>query len=135
MTVRQLDDRCMYGKDPMTGTTTDGVHGRMHGYGKDATKIKTPADFVRAYEKIIKSAEYKTKVASGVADFPISFPIEKALGKRWNSRILGRTRVGSRRAPTGSIETVFPSNTIIKAVFKRNRDGNYFLYTMYPEIP
>jgi len=135
VTVRQLDERCMYGKDPMTGTRVDGVHGGNHGYGKDATKIKTPADFVRAYEKIAATAEYQVKAASDVSKFAISLPAKEALGRSWRARILGRSRVGSRRNPTAAIDTVFPDNTEILAVFKKNGDGSYFLYTMYPSIP
>jgi len=135
VTVRQLDERCMYGKDPMTGTRVDGVHGGNHGYGKDATKIKTPADFVRAYEKIIESRAYKAKVAEGKGAFAMLVPIEDALGRKWNARILGRTRTGSRNNPLGTIDTIFPDTTNIKAIFKKNADGTYYLYSMYPDIP
>jgi hypothetical protein len=34
VTAKQLEDRCLHGKDPMTGSTVDGVHGHDHGYGK-----------------------------------------------------------------------------------------------------
>jgi len=135
VTVRQLDERCMYGKDPMTGTRVDGVHGGNHGYGKDATKIKTPADFVRAYEKALENPAVKSQIAIGKDNIRISLPIEELLGKKWDARILGRTRVGSRKVPTGSIDTVFPSNTELFVYLKKKGDGTYFLYTMFPTIP
>ncbi|MEO0946130.1 MAG: hypothetical protein AAFY06_15090 [Pseudomonadota bacterium] len=67
VTVKQLDDRVLYGKDPMTGTTVDGVHGGPQKYSAVASKFKTPADYVRAYEKALKHPLVKADMDSGEA--------------------------------------------------------------------
>lgn len=135
VTVRQLDNRCMHGKDPMTGSTTDAVTGRQHNYGADATKIKTPTDFVRAYEKALDNPQIKAAMQSGETPVRANIPIADLLGRNWNTRILGRTRIGGRRNPTGSRRTVFPSNTEMFVMLKKKSDGTYYLYTMFPKIP
>ena len=104
-------------------------------YCKDATKIKTPADFVRAYEKALENPTIKHKIAAGEDGIRVNIPIEELLGNKWNARIMGRTRVGSAKHPTGSIGTVFPSNTEMFVYLKKKTDGTYYLYTMFPKIP
>ena len=135
VTVRQLDERCMYGKDPMTGTRVDGVHGGTHMFGKDATKIKTPADFVRAYEKALENSRIKRAILEGKPFIKETIPIEELLGKKWNVRVLGRTRLGSVKNLVGSTETIFPQATEIFVFLKKKTDGSYYLYTMFPTIP
>ena len=135
VTVRQLNDRCMHGKDPMTGSTTDGVTGRPHNYSADATKVKTPTDFVRAYEKALENPVVKAQMAGGKENIRVNLPIKDLLGHGWQTRILGRSRVGSRRNPTGSRRTVFPSNTEMFVYLKKKTDGSYYLNTMFPTIP
>ncbi len=135
VTAKMLDDRCLHGKDPMTGTTTDGVHGGNHGYGKDATKINTPADFVRAYEYIIKDPSFLAAKALGEPKIITQIPMEKIFDSDFKSRLFGRTRVGSKNNPSHAVDTVFPDNTELFAIFKKNTDGSYYLYTMYPKFP
>ncbi len=130
---KKLDKRCLEGKDPITGTTTDGVHGGKHKYGRDATKIKTPADFVRAYEAALQHSSVKAKMAAGLAEVRENIPIETLLGKGWHTRIMGRSRVGSAKHPKGAINTKFGANTEMFVFFKRKSDGSYYLYTMYPK--
>jgi hypothetical protein len=133
--ARQLDDRCLHGKDPMTGTTTDGVHGGEHSYGKDATKINTPTDFVRTYENLITNDSYLDQAKLSVPVIRINIPIKELFGDSFRTRISGRTRFGSRKNPSHAVDTVFPDGTEIFAMFKKNSDGKYYLYTMFPVIP
>ncbi|WP_143182094.1 hypothetical protein [Thalassospira sp. TSL5-1] len=132
---KQLDRRCLEGKDPITGTTTDGVHGGTHGYGKDATKIKTPADFVRAYEKALENSKIKSQMEAGKDEIRAEIPIKELLGENWRSRIFGRTRTGSRKKPGKAKNTVFPDETNMFVYLKKKDDGAHYLYTMYPKIP
>ncbi len=54
ITEQQLDERAMYGKDPVTGTTDDAFrkdasgNSLPHNYGKDATKFTSKESLVKA---------------------------------------------------------------------------------------
>jgi GTP:adenosylcobinamide-phosphate guanylyltransferase len=45
-----------------TGTTTDGVTGKKHKYSRNATKVNTPEDYVKAEDHLKNSNEFKNKV-------------------------------------------------------------------------
>lgn len=97
-----------------------------HVSGGHATKFNTPADFVRAYDKIVESSQYKN-FASGsdtslrIDDFPISQVFDGSL----SVRIKGYDSLGN--------PTVFGPNTKIVAIFRKEASGATKLITMYPD--
>jgi hypothetical protein len=103
---------------------------------KNATKINTPADFVRAYEYLIENSDYKKAVNVGKRKIAIEIPIKEIFGESFRSRIYGRSRVGgAKNSKRYAIDTEFPDNTEMLAIFKKSPSGDYYLYTMYPVIP
>ena len=137
VTTKQLEERCTQGKDPLTGTTTDGVHGGKHGYGRHATKVNTPDDYVKAHDSIKNGDEFKKKIKSAekygedrvVVD---SAKLKDIYGDEYATKVTGRTRVGSMKNPKGSVETDFTDGTMT-AVFDKNAEGGWDLTTMYPQ--
>lgn len=137
ITDEQLRDRCMNGKDPMTGTTADGVTGLTHKYGRNATKINSPEDFVHADDFLRSSDDFKkaAREAEITGENVIKLDnkkLEDIYGPDYAKKISGQTRTGSKNNPQGSAPTDFTDGTM-KAIYKRNDQGSWDLITMYPE--
>jgi hypothetical protein len=143
ITEQQLDDRAIRGFDPVTGTTDDAYNKlpngnpATHSYGKNATKVTSEEAYVKAEEHIKNSQEFKDAVAAadaaGKDQIPAITPkLEDIYGPNYRNEVFGKTRTGSAKNPTGSVETDFTDGTM-KGVYRKGIDGNWNLHTMYPE--
>ncbi len=136
VTERQLDARVIEGKDPITGTTNDGVTGKNHNYGKDATKFTSKESLVKAENFIKNTQSFKDKLnnARQLNDDIIAVKdvkLEDIYGKDYKKELFGKTRQGTKNNPAGAIETDFTDGTIT-AIFKKDVKGSWYLDTMYP---
>lgn len=143
VTEPQLDDRAIRGFDPVTGSKNDAYNKfpngtpKEHKAGKDATKIVSEEAYVKAEDYVLKSQEFKDSIAAANAAGkdqaqPIQMKLEDIYGSNYKDYVFGKTRVGSAKNPTGSVETDFTDGTI-KAIYRKDGNGNWNLHTMYPE--
>ena len=143
VTERQLDERAVEGKDPITGTTDDAylkdANGNplLHRSGKNATKFTSEKALVKAEEFVKNSQEYKNALnqamSTGQTRFEVTeIKLEDVYGANYKNEVFGKTRIGSKNNPTGVIETDFTNGTIT-SVFKKDASGKWTLHTMYPE--
>ncbi|MEO6590666.1 MAG: hypothetical protein ABIP06_15325 [Pyrinomonadaceae bacterium] len=139
----QLDERAMNGIDPVTGTTDDAYlknadgTPKNHGYSKDATKFKSKESLVKTEIYIKNSQEFKDNLRSAEQNSNIRFEVENVkledvFGKNYKDEVFGKTRVGTKKNPTGSVETDFTDGTVT-AVFEKGKDGKWNLFTMFPK--
>ena len=136
ITEQQLKDRAMHGKDPMTGTTTDGVHGGTHGYGKTASKVNSEEAFAKAADHVDGSQGFKdakaAAEAAGEDAFAVDTPLADIYGPNYKDNVSGVTRTGSKNNPTGTTPADFTDGTM-KSVYKKDpATGEWYQYTMYP---
>ncbi|MCA9605522.1 MAG: RHS repeat protein, partial [Myxococcales bacterium] len=143
VTNQQLHDRALRGIDPMTGTTTDGVHGGAHQCGRHATAVVSHEDYVVADEHLRASADFEARRAAAEADgettFPVDAPLEDIYGPDYQDHVRGVRRSGSKNHPTGNppgsappTSTNFEHGTMF-AIFQQDADGNWGTYTMYAQ--
>ena len=138
VTKQQLEDRAVKGYDPMTGSTTDGVTGATHKYGKNATKINTPEAYVKGETHLRESPEFKTKADAAKANGDTRFAVKESklediYGPGYKDNVTGKTRQGSKNNPTGATDTDFTDGTMTGAYVKDPATGQWNLTTMYPE--
>lgn len=135
VTKPQLTSRAFSKHDPMTGTTTDGVHGGTHKCGKHATRFKTPGAYVDADEAMRADPAYSTEKAAsatrGETRFAVTLTLQQVMGPGYEAELEGVTRLGSNNHPTGTADTVFTGGTL-KAIYDVLPDGSVVLVTMYP---
>ena len=135
VTKAQLSDRAVSGFDPMTNSTTDGVHGGKHKYGRHATRFKDPGDYVDADETVRAHAEFTTQesaaVAAGEGRFEVRLTLEEVLGSGYAAMLEGVSRKGSAKNPTGSEDTDFTDGDLV-ARYKIHGDGSVTLITLFP---
>lgn len=127
----QLADRAMHGKDPMTGTTSDGVHGGEHRYSKNATSVVSPKDYIEGESFLRNSPAFTTAPVSNGRK-KVQIPLEEIYGSDYKSAVRGKTRVGSKANPTGSQDTDFTDGALV-AIYQQADDGAWHLLTMYPD--
>ena len=143
VTERQLDERAVEGKDPITGTTDDAIKKnadgtpKLHNYGKDATKFKSKEALIKAEEYVKNSKAYKDELdeatLNGGSKIVIKdIKLEDVYGANYKNEVFGKTRVGSKNNPTGVTETDFTDGTI-RAVFEKDTSGKWSLETIFPE--
>lgn len=142
VTDQQLTDRALYGIDPMTGTTTDGEHGGVHGYGRDATKFVSDEALLRAADVIRSSHTYNTARRvdedTGLGQIRVEVPLSTIFGPDYREQVRGIRRGGTRNLPTGDPPGDSPPGPVdftdgtMFAYFRRAPDGEYSLITMYP---
>ncbi|WP_298362583.1 hypothetical protein [uncultured Litoreibacter sp.] len=96
-----------------------------HVAGDHATKFNTPADFVRAYDEVVKDGRFKSFAGPGDGDFLAinDFPASKVFGRNFSMRMKGYDILGQ--------PTEFGPNTKIVAIF-RKVDGIPQLVSLYP---
>ncbi|MCD5352054.1 hypothetical protein LR393_18475 [Kineosporia mesophila] len=143
ITDQQLTDRALWGKDPMTGTTTDGVHGGPHQHGRNATKFTTDEALVQAERHVRSTSEYRDKgiecQTTGRRTFVVRVSLSDVFGPNYAAQVRGMRRSGSQRNPTGIPPGSSPPERsdlhdgFVHAVFRRTSDGHYHLTTMYPD--
>ncbi|GAA2608314.1 hypothetical protein SMC26_29100 [Actinomadura fulvescens] len=109
--------------DPMTGTTKDGVTGKLHKVGPYATRFNDPKTFQQA-EKLLRERALKS------GDYIQKAPIEELLGKNGHKRFTGYYI--DPHNPSKYLPIDFRAGTI-KAIFKKDANGNLYPYTMYPD--
>jgi RHS repeat-associated protein len=140
ITQDQLKDRAMHGKDPLTGTTIDGVHGGTHNYSKNATKINSDKSYVSGENKLRTSDEFKQKIADAENNGENKVIIENQklediYGPRYKDHVSGQTRQGTKNNPTGTTPTDFTDGTMKGIYTKDANTGKWNLTTMYPDPP
>jgi hypothetical protein len=100
VTDQQLTDRALWGIDPMTGTTTDGVTGGQHKYGRHATKFTSGEALVTAERFARSTDDFKTQGAQNesvdAAVIRIQEPLVDAFGPGYRDHVVGVTRSGTR---------------------------------------
>lgn len=108
--------------DPLTGTTTDGVHGKPHRVGAFATR------FDRA-EDMVKADEYFREYVGKHGDLPPrnALPISDILGPEGHEHFTGYYMNPAN--PAEYLKADFEGGTI-KAIYNVV-DGEYHLTTMY----
>lgn len=136
VTLAQLAQRCEHGIDPLTGSTTDAVTGRLHSYGRHATKVNSAEDYVYAYDFIVASPAFRaaTAAAPGVGDerVKVSASLQDIYGPSYLTRVSGRSRIGIKADPLGNEPTDL-TDGVMQAIFYRSADGKWLLLSMYPE--
>ncbi|MBZ0118130.1 MAG: DUF6531 domain-containing protein [Sandaracinaceae bacterium] len=142
VTNQQLRDRALGKVDPMTGTTTDGVHGGQHACGRNATAVNSHQDYVMADEHMRGSAEFEQRRLQAEADgddgFRVEVPLEDIYGPDYEDHVRGVRRGGSNQHPTGNPPGTAPptpsnfKNGSMIAIYRRGPDGEWHTYTMYP---
>ncbi|QDC10937.1 hypothetical protein FHY55_17585 [Oceanicola sp. D3] len=97
----------------------------LHATGDHATKINTKADYVRAYDEVLKHPDFKAFLKSAEADEPIRVPAKDIFGSNFQARFKGYDLNGD--------PTVFGPDTQIVAVFEKGQNGTVKLITLYPD--
>jgi len=124
----------MYGKDPMTGTTVDGVHGGVHQYAQHATKVTSDSAYVHAENFARNSQEFIDATTSSITGrAQVEIPLKDIFGSNFSGNVFGITRQGSKIAPTGYTETVFGPNSSMIVRYKQNTAGEWIFNTMFPQ--
>ncbi|MBW7861503.1 MAG: hypothetical protein H3C33_10430 [Rhodocyclaceae bacterium] len=139
VTRQMLEVRVLYGIDPITGTTTDGIAGGTHNTVRTATRITNEADFVAAEALIRRSPDYRAARDEAISrigqlprtTFEVSLPIEDALGPNFQNAVEGVRRLGSIRNPTG-IQAVDFRGGSVTAFFELLPTGETSLITLFP---
>lgn len=108
--------------DPLTGTTTDGVHGNAHLCGPYATKFNNPEDMARADEY------FRKQLASGTLPGPT--PISDVLGPTGHEDLTGFYK---DPANPSTYKPVDFSGGTIRPVYRPDGSGGFHLHTMFPE--
>ncbi len=109
--------------DPMTGTTTDGVHGGRHHCGAVSTAFGNAEDYVKAEVYLRKIAVAEGRPAPEAT-------IEEVLGKEAESRMRGFRHEPD--APGRYQEVDFTGGTI-QASYKVDEDGNLLNRPLFPK--
>lgn len=110
-------------KDPLTGDTTDGVHGGDHRCGPYATRFESAEDMVRA-DSYFRERFNETGVPPAQ-----EVPIKDVLGEDAHERCTGYYLDPSD--PSVVKEVDFEGGSI-KPVYHMTSDGGIRLHTMYP---
>ncbi|OKH89539.1 hypothetical protein [Thalassospira sp. TSL5-1] len=112
----------------------------QHVVGEHATKFNTPADYVRAYEAVIKVPKYRAFLNKPFDKKILidNLKMSDVFGPDFQARVKGYSIIGGKNNPrihTGTpfAETVFDNNTKIVAVFEKDANGIPQLKTMYPD--
>jgi len=134
VTRDQLIDRAVYGKDPITGTTIDGVHGGEHQYAQHATKVTSEPAYVYA-ENYARSSQQFIDVtnSSTTGRAQVEIPLKDIFGDNFTGNVFGITRQGPKTAPSGYTETVFGQDSTMIVRYKQNSKGDWIFNTMFPQ--
>ncbi len=132
--------RCMHKQDPATGTTTDWTTGRRHSCGREATAFSNTAAIVyaeaHAWDSSIGVRERVRAEALGDVRFQIDVTARQIFGIGFREHLIGLTRTGSDRHPSGTTPTLFGEDTEIRLVYQRQTStGPWRPETMYPRRP
>lgn len=143
VTVQQLEERALYKKDPMTGTTQDGIHGGKHQCGRNATKVNSEEAYITADRHLRESKEFAVakQRAEAVGDdtFSVSRPLQEIYGENYRSHVTGVHRTGSSSHPTGHPPGTSPptptdfENGSMRGVYKKQPNGSWGTHTQFPE--
>jgi len=133
VTRQMLIDRVLDGKDPMTGTSVDGVTGRPHRPPPIATRITTPEAFVAAESYLRRTAAYRAARDAALfapmyrrGSFSVVLSLDDALGPDYL-----RLVEGVRRADGRIVDVDFEGGLLL-AIFRLEPSGAPVLVTMYP---
>jgi RHS repeat-associated protein len=134
VTRGQLVDRAVHGKDPITGTTVDGVHGGTHQYAQHATKVTSEAAYEFAEDYARGSQQFIDAIAASTTGrAQVEVPLKEIFGDNFNEHVFGITRQGTKAAPTGFTETVFGPDSTMIARYKQDSAGDWIFNTMFPQ--
>lgn len=110
--------------DPLTGTTTDGVHGGPHRVGPYATRFDNAEDIV------VADAYFRRKFdTTGVFE---TTPIDTILGPQGFERFTGFYR--DPADPQAFLPIDFENGTI-QPVYRQNPDGSWAMISMWSDPP
>lgn len=133
VTRQMLIDRVLDGKDPMTGTSVDGVTGRPHRPPPIATRITTPEAFVAAESYLRRTAAYRAARDAAFfapmyrrGSFSVILSLDDALGPDYL-----RLVEGVRRADGRIVDVDFEGGLLL-AIFRLEPSDAPVLVTMYP---
>ena len=137
LTDQQLIDRCIWGKDPITGTTQDGDHAGEHIFSRHATKFKTRRSLKMAFDKMVNSDEYRAATGDPINVLRGRFEIKITLGRvfdaNYTRHVHGMTRNGAPKTASASADpTSFANGGDVVMRGKLDRSGNWVIVTMYP---
>jgi hypothetical protein len=131
---QQLIERVIEGKDPMTGTTTDGGHGGTHQYAQHATKVKTDAAYSYAEKYIRNSQEFSIETsASPNGRAQVQIPLKDIFGADFRDYVTGISRYGPKNSPAGHGYTSFSDQATMVGRYRQNSSGTWEFVTMFPD--
>lgn len=134
VTQQQLIERVVEGKDPMTGSAIDGVHGGTHQYARHATKVNTEAAYVYAEERIRNSQDFFAETgASTTGAAQVQILLRDVFGDEFRDYVSGVTRYGQKNAPSGYGNTIFSDQANIVGRYRKNSAGEWKFVTMFPD--
>lgn len=128
LTEQALDNRSMYGIDPMTGQVAPA--------GRTASQFTSSDALVRAEAAVRASNGFalgqSNAQANGLRRFEVNLGLEAALGAGYLGDVFGKTRLGSLSNPLGTQNTDFTDGTLT-ARYRLTSNGDWQLTTIFPE--
>lgn len=123
VTDPQLEERVK------TGVNARGQHGPMI---RHATRWQSAEAMVTAVDRLRNSDEFHRGKANAearqVPQFEVRRPLSEVLGPEWRGDVYGQSR-----APDGTRPCRWRSDSAAFALWRRQSDGRWHLYTCYPE--
>jgi hypothetical protein len=106
-----------------------------HSIGDHATKFNTPADYVRAYDEVIKDSRFRGFLENSEPYLRLTdLRIDSIFGPNFQSRLSGYTKAVDSNGVVSIKKSLFSSDTVLMAFFKRDQNGSIKLVTMYPDF-
>lgn len=134
VTEQQLIERAVEGKDPMTGTAVDGVHGGEHGYAVHATKVNSVEAYVFAEDAARNSQMFTDAVgAATVPRIEVRIPLKELYGDDFREFVTGISRFGTKKNPEGYGYTRFSDDAYMAVRYQQDSSGNWVFNTMFPQ--
>ncbi|PCM44850.1 hypothetical protein CPA50_02110 [Marinobacter sp. ANT_B65] len=142
VTDLQLEDRAVRGIDPASGTTFDAFNSardgspKLHKVGRNATAFTSDDALVHADDVARSSRQFEENIATARANGdmfvdPVELPLTDVFGDNYKSNVRGVTRLGSKKNPTGHVDTDFTGGSV-KAIYRLDQNGSVNLHTLYP---
>ena len=98
-----------------------------------ATRWRNDMACARAEQAVWRSPEVQQRRRAAEAEGGLEIvglmPLSAALGPGWRSDVYGRSHVS-----TGTRDSRWPPASRVKAVWRRRPDGEWCLYTCYPQV-
>jgi hypothetical protein len=108
------------------GTTARGIRLRPPPH---ATRWQSDEACIRAADSMGRSADAQAQRRSGREEVVVRQQLRDAVGPDWRAHVYGRSH-----ASLGSQESRWPATSQAVGVWRRQDDGQYHLFTCYPEV-